>query len=68
MAFTWDVETINNALMKRLFDDSPLDRSIVRLAFERLERIAASVLLLVGAAALIGWIAIELYVTAVTAD
>jgi hypothetical protein len=60
--------TINNALMKRLSDDSPVDRSILRLAFKRLERAAASVLLLVGAAALIGWIVVELYVTAVTAD
>ena len=54
--------------MKRPSNGSPVDRSIVRLAFKRLERVAASVLLLVGAAALIGWIVVELYVTAVTAD
>ncbi|SDH79460.1 hypothetical protein SAMN05444748_102466 [Variovorax sp. OV700] len=60
--------TINNAVMKRLSDSSQFDRSIMRLAFERLERIAASALLFVGAAALIGWIVVELYVTAVTAD
>ncbi|WP_175543192.1 hypothetical protein [Variovorax sp. OV700] len=54
--------------MKRLSDSSQFDRSIMRLAFERLERIAASALLFVGAAALIGWIVVELYVTAVTAD
>jgi hypothetical protein len=56
--------TINNASMKRLSNGS----SVVRLAFKRLERVAASVLLLVGAAALIGWIVVEFYVTAVTAD
>lgn len=55
--------------MKRLLSDSSVDRPIVRSAFkQRLERVAASVLLVVGAAALIGWIVVELYVTAVTAD
>jgi hypothetical protein len=34
----------------------------------RIERTAASVLLAIGAAALIGWLATELYVSVVTLD
>jgi hypothetical protein len=54
--------------MKRLSGDPSVGRSIVRSAFKRLERVAASVLLVIGAAALIGWVVVELYVIAVTAD
>jgi hypothetical protein len=54
--------------MTRLPGDSPVDRSIVRSAFRRLERVVGSVLLAVGAAALIGWVIVELYVKVVTVD
>lgn len=54
--------------MKSLSDDPPTDRPTLRAARRRLERVTASVLLAVGAAALIGWLFIELYVKAVTAD
>jgi len=53
--------------MKRLAGHSSVVRSIMWSAFKRLEWLA-SVLLVAGAAALIGWIVVELYVTAVTAD
>jgi hypothetical protein len=68
VAFTSGAERSTIASMKRLSGDSLVDRSIVRSAFKRLERVAASVLLVVGAAALIGWIVVELYAMAVTAD
>jgi hypothetical protein len=54
--------------MKRLHGDSWINWPTLRSAFKRFERIAASVLLAVGAAALLGWIVVELYVKAVTAD
>ncbi|WP_454912741.1 hypothetical protein [Variovorax gossypii] len=54
--------------MKRLHGDSLVNRSALRSAFKQLERVAASVLLVIGAAALIGWLVVELYVKAVTAD
>ncbi|CAN7760917.1 hypothetical protein LJR084_007177 [Variovorax sp. LjRoot84] len=37
-------------------------------AFRRIEGRAASVLLAIGAAALIGWLVVELYVAVVTLD
>jgi hypothetical protein len=68
VAFTSDAGRSTIAFMKRLSGDSSVDRSIMRSAFKRLERVAASVLLVVGGAALLGWIVVELYVMAVTAD
>ncbi|WP_298701029.1 hypothetical protein [uncultured Variovorax sp.] len=40
----------------------------MRTTFRQIERAAASVLLVIGAAALIGWVVVELYVKVVTAD
>ncbi|GER18478.1 hypothetical protein VCH24_35050 [Variovorax boronicumulans] len=54
--------------MRRLLDDSSGGRSKMRTAFRQIERAAASVLLVIGAAALIGWVVVELYVKVVTAD
>jgi len=54
--------------MKRPSGDSPVDRSIARSTFRRLERVVGSVLLAVGAAALIGWVIVEFYVKVVTMD
>ncbi len=54
--------------MKRLSDDPPTDRPALRAARTRLERVAVSVLLAIGAAVLIGWLFVELYVKLVTAD
>lgn len=54
--------------MGRLSDDSSGGRSKMRTAFRHIERAVASVLLLIGAAALIGWVVLEIYVKAVTQD
>ncbi len=54
--------------MRRLLDDSSGGRSKMRTTFRQIERAAASVLLVIGAAALIGWVVVELYVKVVTAD
>jgi hypothetical protein len=54
--------------MRRLSDDSSGGRSKMRNAFRQIERAVASVLLVIGAAALIGWVVVELYVKVVTAD
>ena len=56
------------AVMKRLSDDSSTDRPALRAARTRLERVAVSVLLAIGAAVLIGWLFVKLYVELVTAD
>ncbi len=68
VAFTSGAERSTIASMKRQSGDSSIDRLIMRFAFKRLERVAASLLLVIGATALIGWMVVELYVKAVTAD
>lgn len=40
----------------------------MRIAFRQLERAVASLLLVIGTAALIGWVVVELYVKVVTTD
>ncbi len=65
MAFTSSVKRSTITSMKRLHGDP---RPALRSALKRLERVAASVLLVIGAAALIGWVVVELYVKVVTAD
>lgn len=54
--------------MKRRSHHAAADQQIERSAFKQLERVVLSVLLVIGVAALIGWIAVELYVKAVTLD
>jgi len=54
--------------MKRRLDPAASDRPIKRSTFKRIERVVPSVLLAIGAAALIGWIAVQLYVKVVTLD
>ncbi|MGJ7524890.1 hypothetical protein [Variovorax sp. GB1P17] len=54
--------------MRSLPDDSSGSRSKMRTAFRQIERAVASVLRVIGAAALIGWVVVELYVKVVTAD
>ncbi|HQT51103.1 MULTISPECIES: hypothetical protein [unclassified Acidovorax] len=60
--------TITMIGMRRLSVDSSGGRSKMRTALRQIERAVASVLLVIGAAALIGWVLVELYVKVVTAD
>jgi len=54
--------------MKRLSDESSGGRSKIRVTFRHIERTVASVLLIIGAGALIGWGVVELCVKVVTMD
>lgn len=54
--------------MKRLTSSSWTDGPVAPNAFERIGRTAASVLLAIGVAALVGWVVVEFYVAAVTLD
>jgi hypothetical protein len=54
--------------MKRLPGDSSVGRSKARIAFRHIERVVVSALLAIGAAALIGWVDVKLYVKVITAD
>jgi hypothetical protein len=54
--------------MKPPSDHSSGGHSKMRTPFRNLERVAASVLLIIGAAALIGWVVVQLYVRVVTTD
>ena len=58
---------INNRAMKRLSGTWTI-RRILNKPSRRFERTTASVLLAIGAAALIGWLVTQLYVAAVTLD
>lgn len=67
-AFYAGWQTITMTGMKRLSDESSGGRSKIRVTFRHLERTVVSVLLIIGAAALIGWVVVELYVKVVTMD
>lgn len=61
-------EALNNRSMKRVPIGSWADRPMANSALRRIEGKTASVLLAMGAAALIGWLVVELYVATVTLD
>lgn len=66
--FTFRVARSTIIRMKRLTGRSWTDGPVAPNAFERIGRTAASVLLAIGVAALVGWVVVELYVAAVTLD
>ncbi|MGJ7498573.1 hypothetical protein ACSFA8_26440 [Variovorax sp. RT4R15] len=59
---------LDNGCMKRASSESWMVYARPRNARGRIEWTAASVLLALGAAALIGWLVLELYVGVVTVD
>jgi hypothetical protein len=67
-AFCVAQPAINNGFMKRLPGHSGTGHSMMSKAPRRIERASASVLLAIGAAALVGWLVLELYVAIVTLD
>lgn len=54
--------------MKSSSGDRGPNNSPMRSAFQRRQGIVGSVILIVGAAALVGWLVVELYVAVVTFD
>lgn len=67
-AFCVAQRAINNRFMKRLSGHWVPGRSMASKASLRTGRATASVLLAIGAAALVGWLVVEVYVAVVTLD